>query len=128
MMLAISAILLLFVALLAAYRFGENGAERFWIWLASVVLQIGGMALALSCVNQLAPAPWIALHAVIALAGAWLSKDALPAFKSWIFHPRSPLEFLRSLNGIERAFVFLIALCAICAFTQQWTTPIFEGD
>ena len=133
MMLAVSAILLLFVGLLAAFRFGESGAARFWIWLALVVFQIGGIAVGLSCANQLAPVPWMFLHGFIALGAAWFSRDALPKFKDWVTDsirpaPRRLLEFFWSLSGIEGVFTFLLGLIGVFAFVQQWVTPIYEGD
>ena len=121
-MFALSALFLLFVGYVAAFRFGRCGSEKFWIFLASAVFQIGGIALTLSLIHQFAAVPWLVLHALVAAAaGIFLIKTKPPALHSDTV-PTIPW------NGIECAVAFLIALFAGLTFFLQWNTPIFEGD
>ena len=122
-MFALSAFFLLFISYVAAVRFGRCSSEKFWIFLASAVFQIGGIALTLSLIHQFVAVSWIVLHALVAAAaGILLVKTKPPALHS------ETVSTIAPWNGIEFALAFLIALFTLLTFFLQWNTPIFEGD
>ncbi|MEX2219105.1 MAG: glycosyltransferase family 39 protein [Phycisphaerales bacterium] len=89
-LLATSVALLAFVALAVARAAGRGPGERFWVFLGGCLLQMGGIAQALSPFGGFERGPVLAAQAVLAagVAGVWLWRrgrggDRAPAAPSW---------------------------------------------
>ena len=61
----ISALLILWPSYRWTFYFTDSTSDAFWIFIASVMLQIGGIACLLSLVQQLTPAMWILVQLII---------------------------------------------------------------
>ena len=113
---ALSALLSLIPAYVAARRMASAADDRVWITAAAVSLELGLIANVLSAFHALEPAAWLVVQALIA-AGAvhWARvKPALPATPA----PLRPGWFwLAAIGGVVCIGGALMAL-----------TPIFQGD
>ncbi len=121
-MFALSALFLLLISYVVALRFGRCGSERLWIFLASAVFQIGGIALTLSLTHQFVALSWLVLHGLMAVTAAIFQIKSKPHASQLDTAPNTPW------TGVEFALAFLIALFTGLTFFLQWNTPIFEGD
>lgn len=69
----ISALLILWPSYRWTFYFTNSTSDAFWIFIAGVMLQIGGIACLLSLVQQLNPAMWILVQLIICGLTLWLA-------------------------------------------------------
>jgi len=129
----LSAILLLWTARRFSTFLAITAAERYWIFTAAVMLQLGATAGLLSVVHQLTPVGWIVTQVLICMTTLYFTRPL------GIGRVKQPLGTLRrtyaNANAIFRglsplALVVLSCTCVLVGFSaiRQFATPIYIGD
>jgi hypothetical protein len=135
--LLVSGLLLLAVAWMGARALVAAGAERFWVMVALVALQLGAIFQALSALRILEPAPFLGCQAFLLAGAIWLTRwrrsGQRAADHGGLLTVSTHGSCLRNVCIIPRNPVFILlaisilALMALSAF-QQAMTPIHGRD
>jgi dolichyl-phosphate-mannose-protein mannosyltransferase len=98
-LLAISACLLVFVAMRAAHRLAAPRPDRAWVFIAAITLQLGGIAVLTSVLRRYEPVTFLVCQAILAAAVGLLTRGGprwaggdrpLTQLVAWALPPRPP--------------------------------------
>lgn len=123
--LVVSAVLLLFAAVLLARALGRTRAERFWIAVAASALQLGALAMSLSLFHAVRPGTWLLVQALLsaATAGAIRSGRLRLQASAAAKEPEST-----RLGILGWLFVAAVLLLAALSLAEQKVTPVSGFD
>ena len=129
----ISVLLLVWCSWRVGSRLSPRPAERFWIGMATALLQLGTIAELTSVVRELRPAGWIVGQILIAMVillgtGDWRSLKLQHGRGRWTCAVPERRMVTASLSAWGLAMLMIcVATCALSAVTQI-ATPIHIGD
>jgi hypothetical protein len=129
----LSLLLLVWAALRLSERLAATPAERFWLFVGAIMLQLGAIAILTSAVHQLRPAGWILVQLVICgivvyFTGGLRFLRPERVSQLWQESYAKWREFLVSLS--PGALAVLICTCGLIVLSgiSQLETPIYIGD
>ncbi|WP_140426139.1 glycosyltransferase family 39 protein [Acidovorax sp. Root275] len=113
--------------------FARSPADGFWIFIASVMLQVGALASLTSLVHKLNPAAWMLLQVLVCIATLQFTKSmgrpTLRGFlEAWGGQRARLAAFWMGLS--QRGVITLVAICAILfvSLVMQAAAPIQNYD
>jgi hypothetical protein len=131
---AISALLLAWSSLRIAHRLSASGADRFWIVLGSLMLQLGGITTLASLVGHLNPLAWLLIQglicALVAMATGGL-RTLWPAqgMTAPIRHLAASIAaFGSTLSPAGQLILMMIVMAIGLSAVMQLATPIVGFD
>lgn len=132
----LSVVLLCLVSALISQRFAVSSADRFWLFFASIALQLGGIATITSALQQLNRFGWIAVQLgllILAAAHQRWRPAKLPGLMRACLHGiaasyRSAIRFASELSALSVAAIACTAAIIVISCILQLRTPIYLGD
>ena len=133
MVFSVSLLLFAWCALRLCSRLSGSPADRFWIFIAALMLQVGAIAGLTSTIHQLHPAGWIGaqllLCAIVLRFDGGVRVPPLQRVLSRCRHLMSaPGTFVATLSTWGAAALMLIVLMLTVSAITQFATPIHIGD
>jgi hypothetical protein len=128
----VSLLLLAWCSLRLCSRLASSSADKYWIFIATVMLQIGLIAGVASSVHQLRPTTWVVVQ-ILMCAVTWrFTRGVRPLIlqraSGWRHLTAAAGEALTALSTWgATALMVIIGMLALSAFTQI-ATPIYTGD
>ena len=125
----ISLLLMVWVSLRWASRLARTPADGYWIFVASVMLQVGAITSLTSLVHQLTPAGWLLVQGLLcALTMPLTGGVPRPTRMAWRRLSAVLTAFVRGLS-----FWGALTLCAICgillvSMAMQAAAPLQNFD
>lgn len=126
----LSAAMLLVTAARMATRLGRDDADRYWLFLAASVGQVGMISLGLSLIEQFAPAPFLLAQSAVLVVSIVLTPR-----KTLSLLPRPSLrtrlrESLRTITRSPIACVIALGIVFYIGTTliEQFMMPVFDFD
>ena len=122
-LLAISILLLFWVARACARGFGQTPGERFWIGVAAAGLQLGAIAIALSVFRLLTPLGWLGAQGVLLVATTMITHRRMPP------RPGSGglLGEMGATSATKLATLAVLAIVLV-SFAERFALPVREFD
>ncbi|KAB2902688.1 MAG: hypothetical protein F9K35_03790, partial [Burkholderiaceae bacterium] len=129
----ISALLILWSSYRWTFYFSGSNADAFWIFIAGVMLQIGGIACLLSLFHQLNPVMWILVQLIICGLTLWHAGGTgrtevrllATALDRWRY---GLAAFVSSLSTWGWLALLLICLALSISLWAQMATPLAGFD
>jgi hypothetical protein len=129
----VSFLLLAWCSLRLCSRLASSTADRYWIFIATVMLQLGLIASLTSSVDQLRPAAWVVVQLLICTV-TLRSTGGLPPLNlqrvsaGWRHLVSALVTSVTALSTWSAtALMVIIGILALSALTQV-ATPIYTGD
>jgi hypothetical protein len=128
----VSFVLLVWCALRVSARAGNSAADRYWIGIATVMLQLGAITSLTSSIHQLRPGAWIAVQIVLCavtlrFTGGFRA-GSVRRVAGWRDLPSELAAFLKTLSPQGLAVLLVIGVMLALSAITQIATPIRGAD